>query len=420
VTYDDLDRASAVLLVAFEPEEESPIVFLRLRKASRKRGLKITSIAPLTTPSVTKTMGTLLRCAPGGEPAVLDGLELPPGAVVLLGERLAEVPGGFSAAARLAERSGARLAWVPRRAGERGALEVGLLPAPGARDTSAIVAAAANGELDGLVVGAVDPADLPDPLLATEALAKVPFLVSLEIRRSAVTDVADVVFPVSPAAEKSGTFLDWEGRERPFEQALDNGVGMSDQRALHLLAAEMGVGLRMPSVAAAREVVRESFVLRPALEPGAPVEGSPTVAAPSAVTPTAGQAVLATWHWLLDDGRMQDGEPHLAGTRKAPRVHLSGATAAAIGATVGSWITVSTARGAITLPLVVADLPDGVVWLPSFTPGSHVRTDLGVGSGALVDIAVGSPSTVEPVSDEAPVGESPSGSPSAEAGSGAS
>ena len=33
VTYDDLEKAPAVLLAGFEPEEESPIVFLRLRKA---------------------------------------------------------------------------------------------------------------------------------------------------------------------------------------------------------------------------------------------------------------------------------------------------------------------------------------------------------------------------------------------------
>src|SRR5436309_315460 len=32
-TYDDIESASSVLLVGFEPEEESPIVFLRLRKA---------------------------------------------------------------------------------------------------------------------------------------------------------------------------------------------------------------------------------------------------------------------------------------------------------------------------------------------------------------------------------------------------
>ena len=36
VSYDDLEHAPAVLLAGFEPEEESPIVFLRLRKAVRK------------------------------------------------------------------------------------------------------------------------------------------------------------------------------------------------------------------------------------------------------------------------------------------------------------------------------------------------------------------------------------------------
>ena len=37
VTYATLEAAPAVLLAGFEPEEESPIVFLRLRKARRKR-----------------------------------------------------------------------------------------------------------------------------------------------------------------------------------------------------------------------------------------------------------------------------------------------------------------------------------------------------------------------------------------------
>ena len=54
---------------------------------------------------------------------------------VLVGERLATVPGALSAAVALAEATGARLAWVPRRAGERGALEAGALPTllPGGR-----------------------------------------------------------------------------------------------------------------------------------------------------------------------------------------------------------------------------------------------------------------------------------------------
>ena len=69
--------------------------------------------------------------------------------------------------------------------------------APG-RDLSRILAAARDGELAALVVGGLDPDDLPDPALAAEAWERVGFLVSLEVRASAVTERADVVLPVAP------------------------------------------------------------------------------------------------------------------------------------------------------------------------------------------------------------------------------
>ncbi len=384
VSYADLETAGTVVLVAFEPEEESPIVFLRLRKAARKDGLKVVSIAPFTTPSVVKTYGSLIRCRPGDEPAALDALELPEGAVVLVGERLGAVAGGFSAVVRLAERTGARVAWIPRRAGERGALEAGLLPAPGARDLPEILDAAYEGAIDGLIVGGIDPADLPDPMQAREALSRVPFLVSLELRHSAVTELADVVFPVAAVMEKAGTFVDWEGRERPFEQALRAATSLTDLRVLHSLAAEMGIVLDLPGVEAARSELAALSIGRGA------TPNPPTVAAtrPRALAP--GEAILATWSWLLDDGRMQDGEPHLAGTRKLPRLHLSEATAAALGVSPGELVKVGSGEagvGSIILPLVVADLPDDVVWLPTFTPGSHVREELGAVHGDIVRVA---------------------------------
>src|SRR5205823_1847602 len=147
----------------------------------------------------------------------------------------AAVEGGFSAVARLAADTGAKLAWVPRRAGDRGAVEAGLLPnlLPGGRpvmasndlgwsgvpaatgrDLDAMIAAATADDVAALVVGATDPYDLPDPAAALEALESVDFLVSLEIRESAVTARADVVLPVAAAVEKAGSFLNWEGRRR--------------------------------------------------------------------------------------------------------------------------------------------------------------------------------------------------------------
>jgi len=418
VTYADLESARTVLLAGFEPEEESPIVFLRLRKAARRVGTRVFTVAPFRSPGSVKTAARLLQTAPGAEAVALVGLLdaregvageaavalAEPGAVILVGERLAATPGALTAAARLAAATGARLAWVPRRAGERGAVDAGALPgllpggrtaahsadvhavwgnlpeAPG-RDLDGILTAARDGGLSGLLVGAVDPADCPDPWLALDALDAVPFLVSLELRRSPVTDRADVVLPVAAVVEKAGTFLDWEGRARPFERVLERVGGMTDGRVLHVLADEMEAELGLPDVSSARaEIARLG---------AAPGSGSaPSVDAAAPAEPQAGEAVLASWHWLLDDGSLQDGEPFLAGTAKKPRLHLSAATAAELGAVEGGLVTVSSDRGSLTLPLVVADLPDRVVWVPMRTPDAAVRRDLAVRPGAVVRLSL--------------------------------
>ncbi|MCK9925708.1 NADH-quinone oxidoreductase subunit G [Frankia sp. Mgl5] len=421
VTYADLEAAPAVLLVSFEPEEESPIVFLRLRKAASKHGTAVHALAPLITRGLRKMAGTLIPVVPGGEAATLDELATgasattealrAPGSVILVGSRAAESPGALSAALRLAESTGAALAWVPRRAGERGAVSAGLLPsllpggrpvadvgaraevesfwgarllgAPG-RDTAGILAAAAAGRLDAVVVAGVDAEDLPDPAAALAALARVPFCVSLEIRRSSIAEVADVVFPVAPVAEKAGTFVDWEGRLRPFQRALDT-PALPDLRVLHLLAAEMGVDLRIPDAgAAAREL---SELGRAGDETGR--GPAPTESVPAAVTAGAGEALLATWHLNLDDGALQAGEPYLAGTAHPPRLLLSAATAAEIGAVEGEPVTASTSRGSVTLPLEIIAMPDRVVWVPTHSPGSHVRRSLAEHAGVLVQISPG-------------------------------
>ena len=84
---------------------------------------------------------------------------------------------------------------------------------------------------------------------------------------------------------------------------------------------------------------------------------------------------------------LQDGEPHLAGTARVAHLHLSKATAASIGANDGDAVTVSTDRGSVTLPLVIADLPDTVVWLPTRSKAAHVRTDLAAAHGSTVTIS---------------------------------
>ncbi len=421
VSYADLESAPVVLLVGFEPEEESPIVFLRLRKAARKRGLPVYTVAPFATRGLTKMSGRLIATAPGAEASTLDalaagadplpGLLATPGAVIMVGERLAAAPGALSAAARLADATGARLAWVPRRAGERGALDAGALPGllPGGhpvaddaararvaaawgtddlpsaagRDTDAILAGAAAGTLGALLVGGVEPADFADPDAVLAALDAAGFVISLELRHSAVTERADVVFPVTSTDQKSGVFVNWEGRHRAFTPALHGSThqgGQSDHRVLDALATEMGVYLGTGTAEEARQQLAGLGSWNGGRAAG------PHVAAPPPAQPRAGEAVLAGWRMLLDGGRMQDGEPHLAGTAHTPVARLSAGTATEIGAADGDAVTVSTARGAITLPLVVTEMPDRVVWLPLNSTGSAVHQQLGVTVGGLVRI----------------------------------
>jgi NADH-quinone oxidoreductase subunit G len=409
-SYADIESAPAVVLVGFEPEEESPIVFLRLRKAFRKRGLKVCSIAPFATRGLAKMGGSLVATPPGGEAAALDALtgELEPGTLILVGERLAGSPGAYSAAARLAASTGARLGWVPRRAGDRGAVEAGAAPnlLPGGRPvadaaaraevaaawhtdslpdavgrgTLEILAAAGDGSLRALLVGGVDLDDLPDPEGARAALDSAPFVISLELRHSAVTDRADVVFPIAPVVEKAGTFMNWEGRQRPFDAALPP-QATSDMRVLAALADEVGVdlGLRDAATARAELTLLGSW--------GGTPPAPPDVAPAESSRPAAGQAVLAGWRMLLDAGRLQDGEAHLAGTARPTVVRLSQATAAEIGTADGDLVTVSTARGGIALPLEITEMSDRVVWLPLNSTGSAVASTLGAPLGAVVSIA---------------------------------
>jgi NADH-quinone oxidoreductase subunit G len=415
VTYADIEAAPAVVIVGLEPEEECPILFLRLRKAYLKRKLPVYAVAPFASSGLLKIGATVRPVAPGGEAVLLSddaalrtalGAE---GAILLVGERLATVPGGLSAAAALADETGARLAWVPRRAGDRGAVEVGCLPTllpggrpvndPGSRaelvgawgleagvlpnrpgrDTDQMLAAAAEGKLSALVVAGVDPADLADVRLAERALDNVGFLVSFELRNTAVARRADVVFPVAPVVEKAGTFLDWEGRMRTFPQVIDT-PAISDARALDALAREFGVELGCGDPT----TVRDELV---SLPPARSVAfAAPTVPAQPPVRPGKGEALLATWHHLIDLGSLTDGDEYLAGTARTPVVRLSKHTATDLGVAEGDPVTVSTDRGGITLPAALTDMPDGVVWLPTNSPGSTVRRALGVTAGATVRV----------------------------------
>ena len=404
VTYSQLESAGQVLLVGLEPEDECGAIFLRMRKATRKGKLRVASLAPMTSRGLAKLSGELLRCAPGTEVEVAaeirEGGEFADlasrldGGVILVGERASRTPGLLSEVVRLAERTHCRIQWVPRRAGERGGVEAGLLPGllpfgrtlasqeareslawgeiPSQRglDASQMLEAAADGRLKALVVGGVDLRDFDDPAAARKALDQVDFLVSLEVRRSEVTDRADVILPVAPPLEKNGTFINWEGRLRPFGQAIAS-RSQTDRLVFDALASEFGVDLGLHDLVGLYDQVNPLMQWKGQREEFLPATASELVE----VGP--GEALLATHKPMLDAGRLQDGASMLAGSARRPVVFASRATVAGLGIDEGEELTLSTQRGSITLPLQFADLPDGVVWVPECSQGSIVHESLG-------------------------------------------
>ncbi|NQU36346.1 MAG: NADH-quinone oxidoreductase subunit G [Actinobacteria bacterium] len=469
VTYAQLELSPMVLMVGLEPEEESPMIFLRLRKGVQAGTSKTAAISSWSSPGFTKTGGVVLAAAPGSEAEVLTALGAnstllsaaaqdvakalsEDGAVILVGERLASQPGGISAAAKLAADTGASLAWVPRRAGERGALDAGalagLLPGgrplteasaraevaaawgipaddlpaeagltldgiihalttvpespaatdggdeivvdvEGAQDTDLVdVEPAAEDEefeprITALVLAGVEIDDFPNPDQFRLALYEATTVISLETRLSAVEAYADVVFPVAVDTERAGSYTDWEGRVRSFGQVMAEATSIPDGRVLAMLSdamdAPIGSGEPLP-------LRRELDALGSYVGPRA---SAPTVSAPVVSAPVAGKARLASWRHLLDKSMLATGEEYLAGTARPSVARMSAATAAGIGANDDDVVTVSNGNGAIVLPLVVTDMPDGVVWVPGNSPGSTLNATLGVVPGAIVDISQG-------------------------------
>ena len=402
-TYKDIDKADQVVLISFEPEDESPIVFLRIYKQTHKRAIKVTSIAPFASRGTQKLNAKLIKTATGNEVAAISALTgLTAKSVVLVGERASETTGALSAVIKLVSESGAKLGWIPRRAGEKGAVAAGALPTllPGNRpisDASARVDIATawnadslpselgmssaeiiNSDLQAVLIGGVDPMDI-----SADAKVKLSkkFVVSLEIRQSDITDIASVVLPVAAVVEKSGSFMDWQGSTRNFDAAVDQSLNRSDVRILSMLADEIGKPINLATVKSARNEFESIGNWDGSRSVMKLIPGNPGKSA------TGDEAVLNSWRNLLDKGSLQDGEDNLAGTARKSIVVISPARAKSLGVNESDLVRVSNEYGAVTLPCSISDIEESSVWLPRNSQSSQLIRNLGTVSNSIVKVA---------------------------------
>jgi NADH-quinone oxidoreductase subunit G len=103
--------------------------------------------------------------------------------------------------------------------------------------------------------------------------------------------------------------------------------------------------------------------------------------------PGKGTVVLETWRQMIDDGRGQDGQARYRATARPAVLRANAATLSAAGVEPGGQVTIGTKQGSVSFPAEVADLPDGVVWVPA-NSGTNLRS-IGAGHGSTVNLTSG-------------------------------
>jgi NADH-quinone oxidoreductase subunit G len=423
-TYRDLEAARAIVVVDLDPHEESPILWLRLRKAALRRGVPVVAVG--SRPGRLAEFATVVATRPGGQAEALDRLgrgegdagrpltgtldgEGEQGDVIVLAGWRGGATGGLAAAARLAATLGGRFAWVPRRAGDRGALDVGARPdlLPGGRpvgdaaargelaeawggelpeapgqDGPAMVAAAAAGELGVLVLAGVDlHRDYGPRQLATQALERA-FVIAVDHEVNDTTSQADVLLPGMVHAETEGTFTDWEGRVQATHRAVP--VGGAAQEIWDLadqLAARLGVDLGFAGVGRIAAET-ERYRRRPAGVAAGETGGEPLSTAPEPSAPEERDEDgldLVTYPLLLDGASMLARAADLNRETPGAFVELHPDDAARLGLADGATAEVDfgedrTAR----LPVRVAPtVAPGCAFVPANQPDLALRALLG-------------------------------------------
>ncbi len=488
-TIDEACAAGGTLLViGSDPKDELPVLFLRLRDAVTRHAATVVELSPRTT-SLSELAAHSLRSTPGAVHELVAQIiaghgDLAPVRDALANDHLTVLLGRGSlaeAADATAAAATALLAAFPqvrflsglRRANVHGAIDLGLapgmlpgrvslhegrswfaeawdtVPAEAGLDTAGILAAAADGKIDTLVLLGADPlADFPDRELASRGLQGARTLIAVDTLLNASSATADIVFPAAGAAEVDGTTTNLEGRVSSVRQKVTPpGTARPDWMIAAELAFRLGADLGFTTVtevwaeieqlstahagittealddqpdgllagrpipepvrdgdaeatesesesmaevvADADEAVADKAVTEP--EAGGPERPSSVAFAPSSFEAPAVDAYslrLVTTRRLFDQGTLVSASPSLAGLAVDGVLGINPADLDRLGVAAGDTVKVTSPKGAITTP-VRPDLtvPAGTVVL-SWNQGDPSPNVLIDAASAVTEVRV--------------------------------
>jgi NADH-quinone oxidoreductase subunit G len=302
-TIDEACVAGGTLLViGSDPKDDLPVLFLRIRDAVTRHKATVIELAPVPT-SLTELAAHSVRTVPGAVnetvaqiiagdgdlSAVRDQLASGPFTVLLGRGSVAESPDAVVAAASalLEAFPDVRFLSGLRRGNVHGAIDFGLAPGllPGrvglddgtdwfgrfwstvptqtGLDTAGILAAAADGKIDTLILLGADPLDdFPDRELAARGIAGARTVIAVDTLPNASVLAADIVLPAAGFTEVDGTTTNIEGRLSVVNQKVTApGTARPDWMIAAELAFRLGADLQLTSVDDIWDEISEISVL---------------------------------------------------------------------------------------------------------------------------------------------------------------
>jgi NADH-quinone oxidoreductase subunit G len=410
-TIDAMAAASTVVLLAPDLKEELPVLYIRLRDAVQKKGVRIIEVSPTET-GISQLAWRSVRSEAGTTATALKSLlsdadvaaQLASGPVVIVAGRgnLAELATHTMSAidAVVAHNPSATVLPVLRRGNVRGALTVGLAPQSG-RDAAHILEAASNGQVDCLILLGADPLnDVPDADLARRGIAGAKFVVAIDTFLTQSAAHADVVLPAAAYAEKDGTTMNLEGRVTNVAQKI---TPRGTSRVDWMVAAELGLLLghdmgvttladvqkkMSKSVAGFGATITAVAVKRDGIVVHNASASTSSMPAPVVSPRNSYDFRISVSRKLYDKAVATVTSPSMSQLAPGAGVWIHSLDLDRVGVTEGTSVKISNAHSSIMLPVFVSDhIPRGTASIPFNQPGADIR-ELIRRSDDVVDVRI--------------------------------
>jgi NADH-quinone oxidoreductase subunit G len=254
-TLEGLESADTILVIGAHPRTEAAVFNARLRKLWLSGRTRIAAIgAPVDHGFGCEPLGAgadALEALIRGEGAFAEAMKKAERPAIIVGSGALARPDGPAILAAVAKLGLAmkvvREGWngwnvLHTAAARVGGLDLGFVPRPGGKDARAMLT---KGALDLLVLMAVDEVD---------ASASDAFVVYVGTHGDAGAHRADMVLPGAAYTEKSGLYVNTEGRVQRGERAVfPKGEAREDWAIWRALSAVVGAPLAYDSLEQLRE-----------------------------------------------------------------------------------------------------------------------------------------------------------------------